>query len=203
MAHRAPLREDIIAAAARVFRSKGYHGSTMEDIGNELNMLKGSLYYYIQKKEDLLLAIVSRPVEELIRGCREIVGRDLPVEQRLKACIAHHMRIMGDHFMEISVYLQEMFSVPPPDREGELAKIQGWYRDYQDIVIELVTEGMRQGIFRSDLSPRVAVFGLMGMINWTHKWFDPKGRHNMDQIGEIFISIFLEGTEAKTPEPGA
>lgn len=199
MAPKAPLREDIIAAAARVFQSKGYHGATVEDVANELNMLKGSLYYYIQKKEDLLLAIVSKPIEELLNGCKEIAGRNLPIKKKVKECILFHTRVVSKHWSAISVYLQEMFGTTPTDSDSELARVQRLYREYQSIIIELINEGIEKKVFRSDLDTRIAVFGLMGMLNWTHKWFHPQGRHKMDQIGEIFISLFLEGMEAKPP----
>lgn len=144
MAPKAPLREDIIAAAARVFQSKGYHGATVEDVANELNMLKGSLYYYIQKKEDLLLAIVSKPIEELLNGCKEIAGRNLPIKKKVKECILFHTRVVSKHWSAISVYLQEMFGTTPTDSDSELARVQRLYREYQSIIIELINEGIEK-----------------------------------------------------------
>ena len=52
----------IVDAAAKIFREKGYKEATLEDIADEVGILKGSLYYYIDKKEDLLYAVVERPL---------------------------------------------------------------------------------------------------------------------------------------------
>ncbi|HEY9563993.1 MAG TPA: helix-turn-helix domain-containing protein, partial [Nocardioides sp.] len=50
--------DDVVSAAARVFSEKGFGGASLEDVANEVGMLKGSLYNYIKSKEDLLFAIV-------------------------------------------------------------------------------------------------------------------------------------------------
>ncbi len=58
-------------AAAKVFREKGYKEATLEDIAKEINMLKGSLYYYIEKKEDLLYAVVETPLNEMTTNLKQ------------------------------------------------------------------------------------------------------------------------------------
>ena len=51
--------EEIIAAAAKVFQTKGYHAATVQDIADAVGILKGSLYHHVKSKEDLLYLIVN------------------------------------------------------------------------------------------------------------------------------------------------
>ena len=52
--------QEIITVAARLFKEKGYRATTLEDIAAAVGMLKGSLYYYIQSKEELLYIVLLR-----------------------------------------------------------------------------------------------------------------------------------------------
>ena len=51
--------QEIVDAAGFVFDEKGYAAARIEDISGRVGLLKGSLYYYIDSKEDLLFAIVD------------------------------------------------------------------------------------------------------------------------------------------------
>ena len=57
--------EAIIAAAAKVFRTKGYHAATVQDIADEVGILKGSLYHHVKSKEDLLYLMVKEPIAQI------------------------------------------------------------------------------------------------------------------------------------------
>ena len=59
------VRDDIIAAATRVFSQRGYHAASMTEIADEVGIRKPSLYHHIRKKEDLLFAIHEQLIDEL------------------------------------------------------------------------------------------------------------------------------------------
>src|SRR5690606_40614148 len=55
----AAVREgEILAVAARLFREKGYHATSMQDLAEAVGMNRGSFYYYIRTKEDLLYRVM-------------------------------------------------------------------------------------------------------------------------------------------------
>ena len=70
--------QEIITVAARLFKEKGYRATTLEDIAAAVGMLKGSLYYYIQSKEELLYIVVREPVRQIYSKLEEIVNSDAP-----------------------------------------------------------------------------------------------------------------------------
>src|SRR4030095_6756503 len=63
--------EAIIAAAASVFRTKGYHAATVQDIADEVGILKGSLYHHVKSKEDLLYLMVKEPIAQIYERSAE------------------------------------------------------------------------------------------------------------------------------------
>ena len=69
--------QDVLDAAATIFRDKGYHGANISDIANMVGIKKGSLYYYIESKDQLLFDIVSSSVDFYFESISNISGRYL------------------------------------------------------------------------------------------------------------------------------
>src|SRR5262249_22275563 len=76
--------DDIIAAAAKVFQTKGYHAATVQDIADAVGILKGSLYHHVKSKEVLLYLIVKEPIARIYERMTEIVDSDLPAAEKLR-----------------------------------------------------------------------------------------------------------------------
>src|SRR6476660_6492476 len=79
--------EEILSAAARIFREKGYHGTSVRDIAESVGLLKGSLYHYIRSKEELLARLFEGALEETVRELEEIAAREAPASERLRAMV--------------------------------------------------------------------------------------------------------------------
>src|SRR3954470_12301411 len=85
----ATSREDeILAAAARIFREKGYHAASVRDIAESVGLLKGSLYHYIRSKEELLARLFDGALEGTVRELDLIASRDATAAVLLHAMVA-------------------------------------------------------------------------------------------------------------------
>src|SRR5260370_7009332 len=73
----------IIGSAAKVFRTKGYHAATVQDIADEVGLLKGSLYHHCAGKEELLYLVVKQPISRLYATVGTIVPAELPPSANL------------------------------------------------------------------------------------------------------------------------
>jgi hypothetical protein len=71
---------------------------------------------------------------------------------------------------------------------------------YDKGVESIVVEGIRRGAFR-EVPPRLAVFGLLGMLNWLYKWYNPSGRWGAEEISAAFLTL-IEGGLLTTPRRG-
>src|SRR5271155_6200992 len=76
--------DDIVSAAAKVFRTKGYHAATVRDIADEVGILKGSLYHHFDSKEDLLYLVVKEPIAQMFRTISEIAAADRTATEKLR-----------------------------------------------------------------------------------------------------------------------
>src|SRR3954466_9452380 len=99
---------ELIEVATQVFYEKGYDAASLQDIADRLGILKGSLYYYIQSKEDLLFDVISAVHKEglaVVRACADTAGDPL---QRLRTVIVGHVEHTCANLVQTAVFLHEL-----------------------------------------------------------------------------------------------
>ena len=82
---------ELIEVATDVFYAKGYDAASLQDIADRLGMLKGSLYYYIQSKEDLLYDVIKTVHEEGLANIESLAAGDGDAVERLRHVIIGHI----------------------------------------------------------------------------------------------------------------
>src|ERR1700742_1891186 len=68
--------EEVLDAAARVFARRGYADASVQDVADELGILKGSLYHYIRAKEDLLFWLLEAVHADLQQILDEVAAEE-------------------------------------------------------------------------------------------------------------------------------
>jgi len=184
--------DDIVSAAAKVFRTKGYHAASVRDIADEVGLLKGSLYHHFDSKEELLYLVVKEPIAQMYRTMAEIAAADGGATDKLRRAIAAHLEAFDRHYPHLFVYLREREAVKRRFRE----KIGFSPKDYERCWQQILSEGVKSGEFRRDLDIQVASYGLLGMLNWLYKWYDPQGRLSVREVAAQFTGLALAGLAA-------
>jgi AcrR family transcriptional regulator len=187
--------DDIVSAAAKVFRTKGYHAATVRDIADEVGILKGSLYHHFESKEALLYLVVKEPIAQMYRTMGEIAGAGGAASDKLRRAISAHLEAFDRHYPHLFVYLREREAVKRRFRE----KIGFSPKEYERYWQQILREGVENGEFRPDLDIQVASYGILGMLNWLYKWYDPKGRLTVQEVAEQFTALALAGLMADRP----
>jgi len=187
--------DEIVSAAAKVFRTKGYHAATVRDIAEEVGILKGSLYHHFESKEALLYLVVKEPIGQLYRTIAEIAAAKAPASEKLRRAISAHLEAFDRHYPHLFVYLREREAVKRRFRE----KIGFSPKEYERCWQQILREGIESGEFRPNLDIQVASYGLLGMLNWLYKWYDPKGRLSVQEVAEQLTALALAGLAADRP----
>src|SRR3974390_3571206 len=98
--------DDIVWAAAKVFRTKGYHAAPVRDIADEVGILKGSLYHHFESKEELLYLVVKEPIAEMSRTMGAIAAADGSAADKLRQAISAHLAAFPRHYPHLFIYLR-------------------------------------------------------------------------------------------------
>jgi AcrR family transcriptional regulator len=189
--------EEIIAAAARVFQTKGYHAATVQDIADAVGILKGSLYHHVRSKEDLLDLIVKEPIARIYATMREIVAGEGPASEKLRRAIVAHLEAFDRHYPHLFVYLREREEMKRRFRERFRLSPKQYERCWQQIL----REGVKSGEFRADFDVPVVSYGLLGMLNWLSKWYDPRGRLGVREVADQLSALALAGLVVRAGRP--
>lgn len=185
-----PAKEqEIIAVAARLFKEKGYRATTLEDIAAAVGMLKGSLYYYIRSKEELLYLVVRDPIRQAYNKLEEIVKSDAPVQVKIAQAITNHMTLFHQHYPHIAVYLHDFHHLLQKLDKNAIETP----KHYQRLWAELLQQGVKTRELRYDLDTKVTGYAILGMCNWIYRWYNPHGALPAEDIAAIFTKLVLEG----------
>lgn len=185
-AKREKRREEILHAALRAFRARGYHATTLDDIADGLGVRKTALYYYFPDKESILYACHRESLAELDRITRE--ARRIPtVPARLRYIIREHVIVMI-HTLEGSPLAFEVTALSDK-RQAEIIAA----RDrYERAMRRLIDQGIRGGSFRA-VHSKIATFAVLGAINWIARWYRPGGELAASELGEEFADHLVRG----------
>lgn len=182
------VRDDIIAAATRVFSLRGYHAASMTEIADEVGIRKPSLYHHIRKKEDLLFAIHEQLIDELSEETTAALARTDGPEERIRRILEVNMSFVARHRDGVAVFLQERREMSGERWDDLVDK-----RDrYERVVSGVVAAGTATGAF-VDVPPQITARALLAMANWGYTWFDPDGELSASAVAEIFSEIALKG----------
>jgi TetR/AcrR family transcriptional regulator, cholesterol catabolism regulator len=184
------VRAEILTAAAELFRARGYRATTLEELARRLGISKKTLYGHFRSKEDLLAAIFHRTMSLVEDGLAAIrASRAAPAEQ-LREVIRHHVRIVVAEQAFLTVFFAEEASLPMRLRRAIVRRKARYDHAVQAIVARCGPLAVH---------PRLLVFALLGMSNWTHKWYDPRGSWDAEFIADAFIALLERGYLRTTP----
>lgn len=193
-------RQQIIEAAARIFNQHGFHRTSMADIASAVGMLKGSLYYYFESKDELLFEVILTPLQKLVDALETVIQSDLPPDAAVRQAIRRHVIMSAEYFPNLSVIAQERF-----DFLGEpyRTRIMELHRRYRQLWLDLLRRGALLGHFRADLDPSLGAFAILGMCNWMHRWYRPDGPASPETIADAFADLVLTGLKPRQAAPAS
>ena len=181
--------DEIIAAAARVFAERGYHGTTTQAIADVLGMRQASLYYYFPSKEAALEEVCARGTDGFVEGAERVMQMDVPPLEKLKLLIASHLapiQTMPDY---VRVFINERRYLPDASRKRVGRKSRRIERFFE-LVIQ---DGIDDGSIRNGTDARLAMLAVLGMCNAVINWREADRNQDIGEIASGFAEIVAKG----------
>ncbi|MGE5703956.1 MAG: TetR/AcrR family transcriptional regulator [Clostridia bacterium] len=187
------MKDKVVAVSIALFEKKGFSETSIQDIVDELGLTKGTFYHYYSSKEQLLMDIHLRYIEDLLQAAQQIVDDpDSESVAKLQAIIRLLIKQIRTNGQEGSVFFREMRNLTG-DNFQQIKVKRDQFRFHFQTIIE---QGMETGAFRRDLRADMVALGLLGMCNWSYSWFDPEGAVNEDELSAIYMEMALKGIQA-------
>jgi TetR/AcrR family transcriptional regulator, cholesterol catabolism regulator len=181
--------QQILDVSGELFRQKGYSGTSMNDISKAVGLLKGSLYYYIRSKEDLLFEILKGlhdDGEEIVASVK--FGSNDSIGQ-LQLYLMKAIVFAGRNAKRMSIFLRDFEHVPVARRGAIISEREM----YVLTATRLIEEGVKRRIIAPSLEPRMAATLIMGAVSSTHEWLRPDGKQPIEEIAASIAHMLTEG----------
>ncbi len=178
--------EHIYRVAAQIMCQKGYEATSMNDIGEAVGLTKAGIYHYIRGKQNLLFEIMSYAMDmidlDVAGPAREVAD----AEQRLRLILERHTRRILEVGGAVTVLLDEMWALKPTHRRI----IKSRKRAYFDLIRGTLQRLESEGKLR-DVCPTVATFALLGILNWSSRWYRRDGKVSPQEALHSLVAMGL------------
>jgi AcrR family transcriptional regulator len=184
-------REQILSAAARHFAQRGYHGTNLQDIAEELGLTRPTFYYHFKNKQEILATITEMAVGRAEGVLDQVAVGDGDAAARLRSFIVEYVRI-NVAYPEAPALFRSFHELPVEKQEQMRERRSAV--DHR--LAALIAEGAEDGSLRSP-APLITAFGILGAVNWMHEWYRPDGRLGWEEIADIIAGLLLDGVRAR------
>jgi len=188
---RAPRKRDqeVLEAAAKVFHRVGYSEASIQEVANELGILKGSLYHYIDSKEDLLFRLVDQThdeVHQVLEGVAAVEG--LGPAARIGEYVRRQVEYNFANLVTVTVYFREVDRLS--SKRG--ASIMARRREHEQWLTGLIVEAQGCGEADPKLDAHVLSRNIFASIIWTYRWYRPE-RDDGARVAETCAAFAVHG----------
>lgn len=177
-------RQAILDKAARLFARRGFDGSSVADLADACSTSKSLIYHYYPSKEDILYAVMSSHIDQLVSDVDGVLAKGGDAAAQLDALIHAFM----DHYVGAAdrqkVLLNELDSLPAEQRATIVARQRRVIDATQALLVALDPE-----LADDPAQARAKTMLLFGMINWTHTWYDPQGPIPPARIADMALAM--------------
>jgi len=187
----ASRRDQLIRASARLFREKGFDGTSVRDIAAATGMQSGSWVYHFRTKQEILAAVMEEGLARALERIEAIGALELEPRGKFRALVRTHLEtLLGPGQDFIPVLLYEWRSLEPSQRSRVIAPQKRYEQVWAETIEELQSRGDWTMPTRTD---RLLMFGA---LNWIAHWYRTRGALDVDELTDECVRFFL-----RTPEP--
>jgi AcrR family transcriptional regulator len=179
-------REEVTRAAARLFAERGYHGTSLADLADELGIQKASLYHHIATKEDLLWEVAWSGAEAF-HAALDAIPEDAPATEKIRLALRGHLRLVAEQLDAATVFTREWRALEGERRDRFVAE----RRRYEERIRGFFREGIERGELRTDLDAASATLLFLSAANWAYTWLRPGA--DTAGLADRFYSVLLDG----------
>lgn len=180
-------KEQLLAAAAKLFKQKGYATTTMRDLAAEVGIEAASIYHHLKSKEEILELICFDMADKLSTAIQEVNDIYFNAEERLRMAIKSHVRILTQHPNYSAVFIHDWKHLSSEKLSQFIALRDAYEKGFRLIV----KEGINEDVF-DQVDERFAALTILSTLNWINEWYNPEGKMTADEIA-VKLSDFIMG----------
>jgi len=191
----APGRRGVLDAAAELFVTHGYEGTTLRKIAAAAGIKAGSIYHHFDSKEALFLAVLGDGMKVMVDAfnrASEEADPNANTDERLRAHVRAHLGAIFENGPYTTAHVTSFFIAPEAVRDQIVPDRDAYEKQWALLFRELFPD-------RKPKDLRLKRLFLFGSMNSTAEWFDPGGNVSINQLASSISEHFLNGMTNKGP----
>jgi TetR/AcrR family transcriptional regulator, cholesterol catabolism regulator len=181
---------EVLKAATTVFYRRGYADATVQDVADALGMLKGSLYYYIKSKEELLYRLASEVHDDVDALLSEVIALEgLSALERIQEFVRRQVEYNVRRLEAISVYHHDVHHLSKDLRH----EIVDRRHTHEAVLVSLIEEAQRDGDADQRLNPYILSQSIFATVIWIYRWYRPSSGISVSELAETCVAFVTRG----------
>lgn len=183
-----PRESEVFETAAQVFLENGFAGATVQEVADRMGMLKGSLYYYIKSKDELLYRIISDLYQQMAPSL-ELDRADGDAVERLRTFVRQHLELIVANRAKFAVFYADFRFLSGARKR----RVLGWRARYEAVFASLVTQAIAAGDIDRSLDVALFARSWLGLLNSLYLWYREEGGSTPAQMADMYAAWMLDG----------
>jgi AcrR family transcriptional regulator len=172
---------------------KGYHEMTLRDIAREVGTDRANIYYYFADKEELLTDLVHKALLENAEKFAEVADSESSPREKVRECIRILMRQFDHHYPYLFIWVHLDLSKLEGLEQGKIERLAELSQQEFEYIEQFIGEAIAAGEFTTTLPVGVVAQSIIGLVAWTHRWYEPGHGLSAERLADGLADIALLG----------
>lgn len=184
-------KREILEVSVEIFSERGYRATGLRDIAERVGLRQPSLYHYFPSKEVILVELYEQVMEDSIQAVSFVAQKGLEPDVAFREVLEERIRYMCLNQRLVRIFFEEEAELPPQLTK----KLRRRQREYEDVYVSLLEAGVKKGKFQLSTTPRIALYALLGAVNWSYRWYNPEGSLSVEKLASDIADMLMRGIE--------
>jgi TetR/AcrR family transcriptional regulator, cholesterol catabolism regulator len=188
-------RAEILRASGQVLHHHGVSKTTIGLIAKHAKVDRATMYYYFEDKYAIYRELILDGLTEYFDGIDAVGASTSPPDQRLREAISTVMQAFEKHNPQLYIFFEASGSAEVLGAELYEATVESGRR-FEALLGRILHDGIDTGVFAADTPVKIVIKQVVGMLNWTSRWFQPEGELDGVGVANAMADTILNGISA-------
>jgi TetR/AcrR family transcriptional regulator, cholesterol catabolism regulator len=190
-------RAEILRTSGQVLHRHGVSNTTIGLIAKHAKVDRATMYYYFEDKYAIYRELILDGLTEYFDGIDTVAASTSPPERRLREAMSTVMQAFEKHYPQLYIFFQASGSVEVLGSELCKATVESGRR-FEALLGRILHDGIDTGVFAADTPVKIVIKQVVGMLNWTSRWFQPEGELDGVGVANAMADTILNGISAES-----
>jgi AcrR family transcriptional regulator len=181
----------IISEASKLFREKGFGGSSMRNLAEKVGIEAASMYNHIRSKDEILEEICFGMAIKYLAQLSEIEIQNISYPQKIEALIAFHVQLIIEDANAVSVVNNDWKYLS----SEKIESFKTMRHTYEQRFAALISKGIEAGDFKN-INISIALFTILSSLRWVELWYKPTRGVTKEDLAKDISTILMNGVKA-------